>query len=71
MPLTNKLLVHAVFGIQQGRQREPSVSVEALRVEWRSATPPFAATSKLNNKNIKYFISSNGNRTHNLSRFTR
>ena len=35
---------------------------------WRNSTPLFAWTLDRRNENIKYFISSRENRTHNLSR---
>ena len=73
--------LHAVSRTQTGRQREPSVTDqktlptflrirEVLRVGFGNSTPRFASTTELRNENIhlnKYFISSNGNRTHHLS----
>ena len=39
-----------------------------LFVEWRNSTPRFASTPERRHENVKYFISSSGNRIHNLSR---
>ena len=41
--------LHAVFGTQRGRQREPSVKtlrspLEALRVEWQNSKPRLVST---------------------------
>ena len=38
--------------------------LEALRVEWWYLTPCFASLPERENENIKWFISSIGNRTH-------
>ena len=43
--------------------------LEALRVDKRKSTPRFLTTLERRNVNIKYIISSGGDRTHNLSRF--
>ena len=74
--------LHAVFRTQQGKHREPCVKTHRsplsvlflvlgpLRVEWRNPTQLFASTPERRNENInlnKYFISSNGDRTHNQS----
>ena len=40
--------------------------LKALRIEWRDSTLRFDSTPERRNKNIKYFISSIGNRTYNL-----
>ena len=44
--------------------------IAALRVEWQNSTPRFASSPERRKGNInlnKYFISSSGDRTHNLS----
>ena len=41
-------------------------NLKVLRVEWQNSTPRCASLPKRGNENIKYFISSCGNRTHNL-----
>ena len=43
-------------------------SLVKTRVGWRNSTPRFDSTPERRNENIIYSISSNGNRTHNLSR---
>ena len=42
--------------------------LEALCVKWRNSIPRFASTLHQGDENIKYFITSSGNWTHNLSR---
>ena len=41
--------------------------LEALCVEWRNSKPRFASILERRTENIKYLISSSGNRIHNLS----
>ena len=74
IPLRSQLFIqlHAVSRTQQRRQREPSVrhSVPHFLSKYRvqNSTPRFASTPERRNGNInvsKYFISSNGDRTHN------
>ena len=38
---------------------------EALRIEWRNPTPRFASLTGRGNQNIKHFIPTSVNRTHN------
>ena len=65
---------------QQPRQREPEnlvvthfVPIKTLLaifwgIAWRKSTPRVASLQTRRNKNVKYFISSSENQTHNLSR---
>ena len=41
--------------------------LQAFYVEWRSSTPHNASTQELRNENTKYYVSSYGTRTYNLS----
>ena len=42
--------------------------LKALRVEWRNSMLRFVSTPEGRNENIKYIISSSGNRNHYLLR---
>ena len=42
-------------------------STSITSMKWRNSTPHFASLPERGNENIKYFIFSSGNQTHNLS----
>ena len=65
-------LTHTAYSRRQTESyvRHPvprSPPILEVLVEWRNPTPFFASTPGRRNKNIKYFISSSGIRTHKLS----